>query len=92
MPTAPTATDSQAAATTIAATLPAVFDARNLPADVRARYDTFHHATDILTKAAMVPFNSPTGGCGPVLSYLDPPIGAGQTPSPTDANWIITSN
>ena len=40
----------------------------------------------------MVPFNSPTGECGPVLSYLDPPISAGQVPPPTDANRTITQN
>ena len=80
------------AAATIAATLPAVFDAKYLPADVRAQYDTVHHPTDIFTQTAMVPFNSPSGGCGPVLSYLDPPLGAGVMPSPIDANRIITRN
>ena len=52
-PTAAAAAASQAAANTaaavIAATLPAVFDARNLPADVCVHYDTLHHPTDIVT-------------------------------------------
>ena len=46
----------------------------------------------IVTQSAMVPFVQPSGGCGPVLSYLDPPLGAGVPRSPTDANRIITSN
>ena len=87
------ATSSQvavaAAATTIAATLPSVFDSRNLPVDVRARYDTFHYPTDILTNKAMVQFFLPTGGCGPILSYLDSPLGAGVKSSPIDSNRII---
>ena len=38
------------AAAAIVAILPAVFDARNLPADARGRYGTFHHPTDNVTK------------------------------------------
>ena len=81
-----------AAAATIATTMPSIFDSRILPADVRARYDTFHHPTDILTNKTMVPFALPTGGCGPVLSYLDSPLGAGVKPLPTDSNGIIAQN
>ena len=44
-----------AAAATIAATLPAIFDTRNLPTDVRARYDIFHHPTDILKNTTEQP-------------------------------------
>lgn len=40
----------------------------------------------------MVAFVQPTGSCGPVLSYLDPPIGAVVMPSSTDSNCIITWN
>ena len=90
------ATASQAAATAataaIATTLPAVFDARNIPANIRVRCDTFRHLTDILTQTAIVPFTTPSDGCGPVLSYLDPPLGAGAMSSPTDANRIIIWN
>ena len=62
------------------------------PMSGRVIINTFHHPTDIVTKSDMVPFNSPTGGCGPVLSYLDLPIGTGQLTLPIDANLIITSN
>ena len=40
----------------------------------------------------MIPFVTPPSGCVPVLSYLDPPIGAGVQRLPTDANRIITRN
>ena len=46
----------------------------------------------IMTCLSMVPFAQHSGGCGPVLAYLDPPLGAGVPRSPTDANRIITSN
>ena len=84
--TASQTTAAIATAAVITATLPTVFDARNLPADVRDRYNTLHHPTDIVTKSAMVPLDSPAGACGSVLSYLDPSIGAGKKPLSTDAN------
>ena len=40
----------------------------------------------------MQPFTTPYGGCGPILSYLDPLIGASVQSTPTDSNWIITQN
>ena len=90
------ATATQAATTavaaTIAATLPIVFDSRNLPPDVRAWYDSFVNPFTIVTQSAMVLFTMPAGGCVPVLSYLDPPLGAGVKPSPTNCNRIITQN
>ena len=87
------ATTTAAAATaTFTATLPAVFDARNLPADVRERYDAVHHPADILTHTAMVPFASPPGGYDPVLSSLGPPLSAGVLSSPIDVNRNITGN
>ena len=46
----------------------------------------------IVTRSTMVPFAQHSEGCGPVLAYLDPPLGAGVPRSPTDANQIITSN
>ena len=72
-----TQTAAAAAAATVAATLPSVFDSRNLPPDVRLRYDAFMDPSSIVTQSAMIPFAIPTNGCGPVLSYLDPPLGAG---------------
>ena len=41
------ASQAAAAATTIAATLPSVSDGRNVPADVCARYNIFHHPLPI---------------------------------------------
>ena len=46
----------------------------------------------IVTRSSMVPFAQHSGGCGPVLAYLNPPLGAGVQRSPTDANRIITNN
>ena len=40
----------------------------------------------------MIQFAIPTGGVGPTLSYLDPPLGAGAQPTATDSNHIITRN
>ena len=40
----------------------------------------------------MKPFITLTGGCDPVLSYLDPPIGAGVQLTPAESNQIITQN
>ena len=81
-----------ATAATIDITLHVTFDSINLPVDARARYDTFNIPIDILTQKAMVTFAQPTGVCGPVLFYLDPPLGAGVIPTPTDSNRIITQN
>ena len=39
-----------AAVAIIAATLPAAFNSRNLPADILARCDSFNNPTDILTQ------------------------------------------
>ena len=85
-------TAAAAAAATIVATLPSVLDSQNLPTDVRIRFDDFMNPSTIVTQSAMIPFTMPTGGCGPVLSYLDPTLGAGVPRLPTDANQIITSN
>ena len=85
-------TAAAAAAATIAATLPSVFDSRQLPADVMARYDAFMDPSTIVTKSSMIPFAMHSGSSGPVLTYLNPPRGAGVPRKPTDANRIITSN
>ena len=45
-----------------------------------------------MTQTTMVAFVQSTGDCGPVLSYLDPPIGAGVMPTPTNSIRIITRN
>ena len=52
------ASQAAAAAATIGTTLHAVFDARNLPADVCERYDTFNSPAYIFAQKAMVPFAS----------------------------------
>ena len=86
------ATVAAAANTTIAAAISVTINSRNLPPDVCNRCDSFNNPTQIMTQSAMVAFVQPTSGCGPVLSYLDPPIGTGVMPSPTDSNRIITWN
>ena len=40
----------------------------------------------------MIPFAAPTGGVCPILSYLYPPLGAGDQPTATDSNHFITRN
>ena len=45
-----------------------------------------------MTQTEVVAFIQPTGGCGPILSYLYPPIVAGVMPTPKDSNNIITRN
>ena len=52
-------TAAAAAAATVAATLPSVFDSRNLPPDVRLRYDVFMDPSSIVTQSAMIPFAMP---------------------------------
>ena len=45
-----------------------------------------------MIQTAMVAFVQPTVGYSPVLPYLDPPIGTGVMPTPTDSSYIITQN
>ena len=66
-----------ATATNIAATISLAFNSRILPVDVRDQYESLNNPTDIMIQSAIQPFTASSGGCGLVLSYLNPPIGAG---------------
>ena len=92
MNAASVAVQTAAAATTIAGMLPLAFHSQNLPLDVCNWYNTCLNPTKIMTKLVMVPFAAPTGGVGPILSYLGPCLGAGVQPSTADSNHIITHN
>ena len=75
----------------IAATLLAAFNSRNLPTDIQDMYDSFNNPTKFVTKTSIIAFNQPPGGCNPVLSYLDSPIGAEVMQTPKNTNRIITT-
>ena len=88
---AATATTTAAAAN-IAANIPLTFTSRIFPAHVRYGYDSFNNPTNTMTLKAMQPFYTPTGGRGPILSYLDQPIGDGVQLTPADSNRIVIRN
>ena len=45
-----------------------------------------------MTQFHMTPFATFEGSVGPVLNYLDPPLGADVQPSVTASNQIIVQN
>ena len=86
--TATTATIAAAAATAvlISATVPLAINLRSLSMDVHDRYDIFNSPKRITTQTHLIPFQTPTGDCGPVLAYLNPPLSVGVIPTPADLN------